>query len=115
MQNWTGIQDLYIPDVLNCGLSTVKNVGGNYTEVFEITKDAHQSQTIRNIQYTHYQLEATSTKGWLNGRKIHVYMSNATGGHTIITYDFGRWRYIYENVSTSSVNIVHRTFNMSYL
>lgn len=119
MANWKGTADLWLPTVLNCGTSTVKDVNGEYTEVFEITKDAHQSQTIRKKSYTHYQLEATSTTGWLNNRKIHVYTSRATGTHAIISFDYGHGnsgtRYIYEDVTGQTVQHMGLTFNMEYL
>jgi hypothetical protein len=115
MKNWTGTKDSYLPDILNCGLSIVKGNRNQYLEVFEVTKDAHQSQTIRNLKYTHFQLEATSTKGWLNSLRIHVYTSSAKGGHTIITYDYGGWRYIYEDDSKKPLQTQRLTFNMEYL
>ena len=115
MANWAGTQDTYIPVVLNCGTSTIKNVNKQYTEVFEITKDAHQSQTIRKLSYTHFQLTATSTTGWVNKLKIHVYTSTATNGHAILTFDYCNWRYIYENMAGISLQTAYRSFNMQHL
>ncbi len=118
MTNWSGTQDTYLPDVLNCGTSTATGITGQYTDSFEITKDAHQSQTIRKILYTHYQLEATSTKGWLNNRRIHVYTSSTSGAKAFITYDYGGYwgsRYIYEDNSGTAVQTVGLGFNMQYV
>jgi hypothetical protein len=87
----------------------------NYTEVLEITKDAHQSQTIADLSYTHFQLEAKSTRGWLNNRRIHLYTSNAEGGYPVITYDYGGYRWIYEDDNGQQVKRRALNFNMEYL